>query len=343
MQVTMRNWYTTHGAVQGSGHAEHGLPCQDKTAARSENGCHVIVLADGAGSARLSHYGAERVCDYMSGYLCGNFDALFAMTNAAEVSRQLTEDIYAELCLLAEQLECEPRDLASTLLVAAVKDERYMIIHLGDGVIAYRKGGVLRTATRPDNGEFANTTTFTTSRNASAMQLLKGRLREIDGFALMSDGSAAGLYDKRRNLPAPVLGRIMDYCTYYAADAMEELLTESLECAVKACTRDDCSLAFLAAELTGYRGVILLPYGEQCQLLGLVPHKPHTRRRLKKALAVLDALQQGEQKLRELARRTRITPKYLSRPLQLLLQARLVKLLPEGRYASCTGEADQDR
>lgn len=333
----MNNWYSIHGAVQGRGHVEHGIPCQDKTAACSADGCHAAVLADGAGSARLSHHGAERVSSYMARYLCGNFGDLYAMQDAGAATRKITAALTAQLALLAKEHDCGPKDLASTLLAVAVKDGRYIIIHLGDGVIAYRRNGILRAATIPDNGEFANTTTFTTSRKAAeSMQLMKGSLGEIDGFALMSDGSSASLYDKRRKSPAPVLGKIMDYCCYYAADTMQEWLVESLEEAVKPCTSDDCSLAFLAAEPVGHCGVPHLPFAEQCSLVGLPPHRPDTRRRLRKAMAVLAALQQSPLAGRELARRTHIRAKHLHRPLQILLQARLVKKLPCGRMAACT-------
>lgn len=314
-----------------------GIPCQDKTATYSADGCHAAVLADGAGSARLSHHGAERVCSYMSRHLCREFENLYAMHDAGQATLQIAAGLTAQISMLAAELECAPADLASTLLAVAVKDGRYIIIHLGDGVIAYRKQGVLRVASLPDNGEFANTTTFTTSRSAAAsMNVLKGCLGDIDGFALMSDGSSASLYDKRRKVPAAVLGKIMDYCTYYAGDTLQNWLQESLEEAVKPCTSDDCSLAFLAAEPAEYRGVPHLPRAEQCSLTGLPPHRADTGRRLRKAMAVLAALEHGPLTCKELGRCVHIRTKYLHRPLQILQQARMVKKLPCGRIAANT-------
>lgn len=54
-------WRSVCCAAQGSGHRKSGVPCQDKTFRLDKNGVHIIVLSDGAGSARLSHFGAERV------------------------------------------------------------------------------------------------------------------------------------------------------------------------------------------------------------------------------------------------------------------------------------------
>lgn len=40
---------------------------------------------------------------------------------------------------LAQELDCLVKDLASTLLVVAVKNGKYLILHIGDGVIGYVK------------------------------------------------------------------------------------------------------------------------------------------------------------------------------------------------------------
>lgn len=42
------------------------------------------------------------------------------------------------------------------LLLAAVSEERFLLVHIGDGVIGYLDGDTLKVASVPDNGEFAN-------------------------------------------------------------------------------------------------------------------------------------------------------------------------------------------
>ena len=54
-------------------------------------------------------------------------------------------------------------DLASTLLFVAIKDNKFIMAHIGDGIIGYLKQDELKIATHPMNGEFINTTVFTTS------------------------------------------------------------------------------------------------------------------------------------------------------------------------------------
>lgn len=332
----MDNWNFIKAAVQGRGHVASGTPCQDKVCCMAENGCSVVALADGAGSARLSHHGAERAARSMCLHLCRHFDRMFLETDALAVKRRLTAKLTAQLSLLAMELGCRTADLASTLLVAAVKDGRYILIHLGDGVIAYRRNGELRTASRPHNGEFANCTFFTTSPKAlSQMNILKGSLNGIDGFALMSDGSAAGLYSKRQDRPAAVLGKIMDYCTYYQSGPLEEWLQESLADGVRAATTDDCSLAVLAMENPAFRGMRELPLHTLCELTGIPPLHPSSRRRVNRLLAVHAALSRPLER-RELARLSHTRLRHLHKPLHRLQEARFIRPLPNGRFVSAT-------
>lgn len=65
---------------QGTGHLREGIPCQDKTLALSSNGINCIALADGAGSARLSHVGAQVTIETVGNALCKSFDAFFHLT-----------------------------------------------------------------------------------------------------------------------------------------------------------------------------------------------------------------------------------------------------------------------
>lgn len=96
--------------------------------------------------------------------------------------------------------------MASTLLLVAIKDDKFIIAHIGDGVIGYLKNNEMKIASQPENGEFVNTTVFTTSKDAiMTMKLIKGFLGTIQGFVLMSDGPEARLYSKQENKLADVL------------------------------------------------------------------------------------------------------------------------------------------
>ena len=88
-----------------------------------------------------------------------------------------------------------PKDLAATMLVVAENNDRFIIAHIGDDVIGYLDGDVLKTASAPSNGEHANETYFVTSRDAiNTMKLFKGSIKNIAGFVIMSDGTEQSLY-----------------------------------------------------------------------------------------------------------------------------------------------------
>lgn len=233
----------------GTSHVQEGTVCQDKTHMLRENGVIAFALADGAGSARLSHFGAETVTERVCGLLCGEFERLYAMTSPEEAKSYIVGELLMALEQTAGTHGCQLRDLASTLLAVAVCDVRYIIMHIGDGVIGYVKDGTLRVASAPSNGEFANTTVFVTTEGAVRdMRIRKGASREIEGFVLMSDGSEASLFSKKQMCLAPVLTRLIQRLSVTSAEFLKPKIQQSLDEVVSRKTRDDCSL-ILAAKM----------------------------------------------------------------------------------------------
>ena len=139
-------WNLLDSTRQGRSHVKQGTPCQDKTYCQSYDDVYVITLADGAGSARLSHYGAKCVTKCIADELGWNFESYWDETEARIAKERLFQEISGSLQQIAELHDCQLKDLASTLLAVAVKDERYIILHLGDGVIGYSKEGLLKVA-----------------------------------------------------------------------------------------------------------------------------------------------------------------------------------------------------
>lgn len=326
----MTTWDSYHCEVQGLGHRRLGTPCQDKTSSACAGDCRVIVLADGAGSARLSHEGAAHIAQATAAFFAHRFSRLWETEDADAVRTELAEFLQGELYSMAIARGCKERDLASTLLVAAVCGERFLLLHLGDGVIAYRRKGRICTASAPDNGEYANCTHFTTSpRLVQHLRLYKGMLRGIDGFVLMSDGSAASLYNKRQKCPAPVLGHLMDSCTWLPADRVEQLVRRGLEEGVVPATTDDCSLAVLAARDPQFRGLQHLPHPVLCRIFGLPAGRASSRSRLRRYLRLLNCLQRPLSPAIA-ARRAHIHPRRLYRTLNHLRACGLLEQAPHG-------------
>lgn len=243
-------WNFIECTQQGRSHVKQGIPCQDKTYSQSYGDTYTMALADGAGSARCSHVGAECVAKCISGELGNNFESYWEEENARTAKNRLYQEIYDSLQQLANEKECELKDLASTLLIVAVKDDRYIILHVGDGVIGYYKKGEIKVASAPNNGEFANTTVFTTSPIAySQTRLLKGHLGDITGFVLMSDGPEACLYNRQKNELANGLLEIFEDAAVNDVDNITRGVKEAMENVISKHTMDDCSLAFMVKKV----------------------------------------------------------------------------------------------
>lgn len=318
-------WKVIQCAVQGRGHIEEKIPCQDKTYCCEKDGLTVIALADGAGSAKYSHLGAEHIVQYICVDFAKNFDLYFSNDNGASVKKAFNDSIKNQINELAKEIECKPNDLASTLLVAAVKDNRYILLHIGDGVIGYSKNHVINVASNPENGEFVNTTIFTTSRDSlQTMRLLKGNLGLIDGFVLMSDGTEASLYDKKKKQLAHVLERIMKMMYYIPKDRIESQLLQSFYSVIRNATFDDCSIAIMAYFPDEFPGFLSLDENEKKEVLVSISKTPLKRKQILRYIVLLEALIQP-QTVQELSKIIHLKEKYTKKRLQKLIEMNLIE------------------
>lgn len=233
-------WHFIHYATQGRSHIKNNIPCQDKTYALHKHNVSVIALSDGAGSARLSHFGAEESVYFISNHFAKYFDEYVDRSRAKE---QLLTQIQKALALKAMRHNCSVSDLACTLLCVAIKGNKFILFHIGDGVIGCIRGNVLEVLSAPDNGEFANTTNFVTSKNAlEYIRYSIGNVDRISGFVLMSDGTQASLYNKKYGTLAPVIRDIIQ--SDFGVKKLQIGLQNSFENTIKNATSDDCSVAF---------------------------------------------------------------------------------------------------
>lgn len=241
-----RKWLGVAAAARGRGHISRNVVCQDEVFYAYGNDVSVIALADGAGSAVNSQLGAEKAASVIANMLIESFEDIYGNPSSGNVARDIMKNIRAGLQQLADEYGVELKTLASTLLAVAVREDKYIYLHLGDGVIgAFRKGRTFM-ASAPANGEFANSTVFTTSNRAEEyMQLGKGVLGDIEGFVLMSDGSAHSLVQKQQARFAGAVATMFRLGRLLPKAYMENLLRKDLLPAMLCKTIDDCSIALL--------------------------------------------------------------------------------------------------
>ncbi|GAA0310504.1 uncharacterized protein with PQ loop repeat [Gracilibacillus halotolerans] len=241
-------WSIIGTAVQGRGHEKKNIPVQDKVYSK-QGEVTVIALADGAGSASHSHYGAERVVETICILLDDSFDDIFEMADVTEAQQMVMDTILNELQQLAEAEQEPIKAFASTMLAVAVKNNQALILHLGDGEIGAIKDGKVISVSSSENGEYANATIFTTSQHAwRQLKLFKSKnASSFSAFFLMSDGTAESLYSKEGNYFSPIISKLAEQTSIHLENVLNGLLEESFENTVKQKTQDDCSFVMMSA------------------------------------------------------------------------------------------------
>lgn len=179
-------WRVAAARATGSSHQKNNLNCQDRIAWSRINDTLIAVLADGAGSAQLSEQGAELAVNSVLHYCRnalgeGRIDYISIVRESAEYSRERIFDG-------ARVQGVDPKQFASTLLVALVGKNGGAALQIGDGVIVVRRGSD-RWCYQfwPQRGEFFNVTQFLTADDAfEVMQI--DEMPGVDELVLMSDG-----------------------------------------------------------------------------------------------------------------------------------------------------------
>jgi len=291
----------------------------------------VIALADGAGSAKLSHFGAECVVDTVTGLFVADFDELYSTEDGRQVKVSIIEKTLAAVNAKADELDCTPKDLAATMLVVAVKDDRFIIAHIGDGVIGYLDGETLKVASAPANGEHANETYFVTSSDAiSTMQLFKGGIKDKAGFIIMSDGTEQSLYNKRENTLSRAVIKLMQHNVILDEETMCSRLESTFENVIAKNTHDDCSVALLCRENSILRAFADFNTDERCEMYGIKNNDRNERKRIARYDVILELLK-VPLSCKAVSKKIHLKPAYTARHLKHLCSVGLVKCT-DGMY-----------
>lgn len=235
-------WKVIKAEMIGTSHKKSGTPCQDVTNKLvSENSC-TIVLADGAGSASLSEIGAELACQSILSTLHSDFDEFFEMDSLL-AKRKIIHGIRTRLGIKAKIYDRDKQEFASTLLFVSIKNNKFIAGHIGDGIIgAIDEKGTAIMLSEPENGEFANSTYFTTSNDYRYhFRLYRGNVDNFSSFFLMSDGAADCLYHKMAKTFAPAILSFSRWIEKYDEDSVNKALYENMLKMFPKHTTDDCS------------------------------------------------------------------------------------------------------
>ena len=181
------NFSISKTSVIGPAHLDLDLPNQDAVASKKRNGRWVVAVADGMGSRRLSHLGSK---------LATNLAVSCCLDNSEDVSaKELITDIYTQWLTGLYEINIEPNDAVTTLLVTwgnSKGDYRY--IQLGDGVICSSNNN----HSISEDELFSNETTgLGLSKKLSDWRTGRGKLDKANiGLILMTDGISEDIEDQ---------------------------------------------------------------------------------------------------------------------------------------------------
>lgn len=162
--------------------------CQDSNYCLKHKDFVGLAVADGAGASRLSHIGAELSAKTVCLFLAKKFDSIYH-SEALSAKNKIINSIRRSIKACAEKENALLEDFATTVLFVAIKSDRIICGHIGDGLILFKAGGIINVLSEPENGEYSNLTYFVTTASCQPhFRIYKGATSKIDAVYLMTDG-----------------------------------------------------------------------------------------------------------------------------------------------------------
>lgn len=178
---------------RGESHKERNLPGQDANSIKIVNHNYntiIASIADGVGSAALSHYGSSIATKTATDYLAKIFHTSDIRNMAdkqigdhiREAMRRACEEVSKE----AESKEQLEYSYQSTLTIAMYDGNNLYFGHIGDdGIVALTKKGELELITKRHKGEECSSV-YPLQAGEKKWQV--GKVMDVDGFVMATDG-----------------------------------------------------------------------------------------------------------------------------------------------------------
>ncbi len=324
----MSFWKTAGIAAQGTSHIKKNMPCQDAVAAYVKNGVSVIALADGAGSASHSDQGANLVATQICKYLVSNFNKIYKTEEVSDITTEIVEYLNKKLVTLSKKLNCELKDLSSTLQFVVIKEDKQCIIgHIGDGcIVGSDDQEEWRIISSEAKTSAANETEFVTSATSkNTMRMFKGEIDETStAFVLMSDGSERGLIDYNDPTNPTVANGIGVMCKWMRSISYSDFMSaleSTLVNQLTTVTSDDCSLGFITKmEIEGL--FEKLSNEEQLEILDKhYSHMYNAEAALKDCLEIINVLKTTDATVTYISKNSKVKASACTKILNILHKA----------------------
>lgn len=213
-------WQGSAATLVGLAHLRHAppQPCQDAACVvLGKRPC--LIVADGAGSAALSHQGSQALVNGLRRLLDTLADDYAAALDAID---EPSQEQLRKLALrpvkhglgllqdLASELHHPVGLFRSTLIVAIGGGSRWLWLRVGDGALVIEQKGHLQLIGQAGKGEYANQTQFIDEQlHPDSVQFGVFSSAGLSGVAAMSDGAAERLVNLQTGQVAGLLGQFI--------------------------------------------------------------------------------------------------------------------------------------
>lgn len=205
----MTRWTWAAASSRGTAHERCGEPRQDafRIAGPSDDGDFLaVIVCDGAGSASYGGAGA-RIAAWTLASCARTWLRATGRLPEADAAACWMLLARERIAFAAEKRGLDPRDFATTAVVAVSDGASTLTAHVGDGAVVARiaSSGDWVSLSWPEQGEFASMTRFVTDEAGLSLRVARHD-DPIDRLAVMSDGLERLALDFRAGEPhAPFL------------------------------------------------------------------------------------------------------------------------------------------
>lgn len=264
------NMFHVNAHVLGNKYRDDERGCQDFSVSWSDSRGGLIVVCDGAGSAKRSHIGSASIAKSISKFFKKDFydlpdKSIYGLKpkiieRCKETLKELISEEKKPDMSPAEQKELFFSFNTTLLfLYECYSTGTYYLGHIGDGlIIGFKedKAVILSESKTGDGG--SNLTYFVSNvmKDDSHLRLREGSTRDFIGFMCFSDGPEDFLYLKRKYLReyyenrghAPLHPLLFQLFNHEDPGSFEKLVNEKFVLPNddgESRSDDDCSVAFL--------------------------------------------------------------------------------------------------
>lgn len=242
-------WSLVSYVTRGTQHIYHDIPCQDDIQTYHQNNISIAVLADGVGSLSHAEIGAKN---------CTIFALEFLKKNAKTILNK-PSDFRLELLTYIKEMQTKYaikhdisiKEMQSTLLFFIHDTTHFVYGHIGDGaIVIYDIENKIHISIQEKINNFNGTHTWLSDHKH--MRISFGHVKELLGYAMMSDGVQDAVMIKKTNQVVPALKtKFIDFLVNNKELYVQSVLKDVMEGPFRSQTHDDMSLIVSAKTKKG--------------------------------------------------------------------------------------------